>query len=65
MKGCLELGVRYVSLLESEASWADKSFVLRCFPREALADEGNLRQDNKQNNILVKLVYMNVESCSG
>lgn len=59
MKGCLELGVRYVSLLESEASWADKSFVLRRFPREALADEGNLRRDNKR-NISIKLVYMKV-----
>lgn len=46
VKSCLELGVRYVCLLESETSWADKSFVLRCFPREALPDESDLRRDN-------------------
>lgn len=43
VKSCLELGVRYVCLLESETSWADKSFVLRRFPCEALADESDLR----------------------
>lgn len=50
VESCLELGVRYVSLLESEAGWADKPFVLRRFPREALADESDLRQNNRVDN---------------
>lgn len=44
VKGCLELGMRYVSLLESETSWTDKSFVFRRFPREALTDKSDLRR---------------------
>lgn len=47
MKSCLELGVRYVGLLESETSWADESFVFRRFPCEALTDESDLRRDNR------------------
>lgn len=50
VKRCLELGVRYVGLLESETSWADESFVLRRFPCEALSDESDLRRDNRVHN---------------
>ena len=53
VKGCFELGVRYVSLFESETSWADESFVLWCFPRETFPDEGDLRPDNTIKHVRV------------
>ncbi len=42
VKGCLEFGVCYVSLVEPETSWADESFILRSFSRETFPDEGDL-----------------------
>lgn len=43
VKSRLELGMRDVRLLETEPSGANESFVLGCFSRESLTDEGHLQ----------------------